>query len=191
MGILLAFAPFIVFAVVDRLFGGTAGLLAGACISAAMLLRDWLTPNRTPKLLEIGTVLLFGGLAVYALFGGPAWSIAGVRLRVDAGLLLIVLISIVVGRPFTLQYARERVARKSWDSTVFVRTNYVITAIWGAAFAILVAADLMLVYAPALPPQVAIGVTILALVGAVKFTAWYPQRARAASAAGFAPSHIH
>jgi hypothetical protein len=33
----------------------------------------------------------------------------GVRLRVDAGLLLIVLITLLVGKPFTLQYAREQV----------------------------------------------------------------------------------
>jgi hypothetical protein len=30
----------------------------------------------------------------------------GVRLRVDGGLLLIVLVSLAIGKPFTLQYAR-------------------------------------------------------------------------------------
>ena len=58
-------------------------------------------------------MFLFGGLAVYALLGGPAWTVIGVRLRVDAGLLLIVLASMAVGRPFTLQYARERADGKS------------------------------------------------------------------------------
>jgi hypothetical protein len=188
MEILLAFMPFIAFAIVDRLFGGVAGLLAGAGVSAVMLLRDWVTPGRSPKLLEIGTVLLFGGLAVYALLGGPDWSIGGVRLRVDAGLLLIVVVSIAVRRPFTLQYAREQVAPALWDNAVFARTNYVITAAWGLAFLVMVAADLMLIYTPALS-HVAVVATILALVGAVRFTSWYPERARAAVAAGFAPTH--
>src|SRR3712207_3880598 len=40
MGILLAFAPFIAFALVDRLAGPTEGLIAGAAVSAALLLRD-------------------------------------------------------------------------------------------------------------------------------------------------------
>jgi hypothetical protein len=40
MGILLAFAPFIAFALVDRLIGATEGLIAGAAVSAALLLRD-------------------------------------------------------------------------------------------------------------------------------------------------------
>ena len=40
MGILLAFAPFIVFALVDRTVGVTEGLVAGAATSAALLARD-------------------------------------------------------------------------------------------------------------------------------------------------------
>lgn len=108
MGILLAFAPFLVFAFIDRIIGPTEGLIAGALASAALLVRDVLTPDRTPKILEIGTVLLFGGLALYAVLGGPTWSVIAVRLCVDAGLLLIVLATLVLGRPFTLQYAREQ-----------------------------------------------------------------------------------
>ena len=125
MNILLAFAPFIAFALIDRLVGSTEGLIAGALVAAALLARDWITPGRTPKLLEIGTVLLFGGLALYAVLGGPTWSVIGVRLCVDDGLLLIVLVSMAVGHPFTLQYAREQVAPEFWDSPEFLRTNYV------------------------------------------------------------------
>jgi hypothetical protein len=178
MGILLAFAPFIVFAFLSRLLGGTEGLVAGAAVSAAPLLRDWLTPGRTPKLLEIGTMILFGALTVYALLGGAAGSIFGVRLAVDSGLLLIVLVSLAIGRPFTLQYAREQVARELWDQPAFIRTNIVITAVWALAFVVLVLADLTLVYHPDVPPRVGIIVTVLALVGAIKFTGWYPQRVR-------------
>src|SRR5271170_6746564 len=106
MGILLAFAPFLVFALVDRLVGAQAGLAAGAVVSFALLIRDWVSPGRSPKILEIGTAVLFGGLALYAVLAEPAWSIwasetrpspasiMGVRLRVDAGLLLVVMASL-------------------------------------------------------------------------------------------------
>jgi hypothetical protein len=103
LGILLAFAPFLAFALIDRLSGPTEGLIAGAVVSAALLLRD-LIQGRTAKVLEIGTAILFGGLALYALLGRPSWSVVGVRVVVDAGLLLIVLASLVMRRPFTLQY---------------------------------------------------------------------------------------
>lgn len=178
MGMLLAFAPFVVFAVLDRLVGATEGLATAAVVSVALLLRDWLTPGRAPKVLEIGSVLLFGGLALLAVLTGAAWSIVGVRLRVDAGLLAIVVASIALRRPFTLQYAREQVAAEMWDTPSFVRTNYVITWVWAAAFAVLVAADIVLLYVPDLPPRIGIIATILALVGAVKFTGWYPARQR-------------
>ncbi|QCO17391.1 hypothetical protein D3869_19320 (plasmid) [Azospirillum brasilense] len=191
MGILLAFAPFIAFAVLDRLVGPVEGLIAGALVSATMLLRDWMSPGKTPKILEVGTVLLFGGLALYAVAGGPTWSVLGgsvmvgsvmgVRLLVDAGLLLIVLISIALRRPFTLQYAREQVAHEFWESPHFIHTNYVITGVWALAFLVLVIADLILLYRPDLPPRFGIVATVLALVGAIKFTSWYPERRRSAA----------
>jgi hypothetical protein len=183
MGILLAFAPFFAFAIVDRLLGSSEGLTAGFIISAGLLVRDWVTPNRAPKILEIGTAILFGVLALYALVRDPGWSIMGVRLIVDSGLLLIVLVSIAIRKPFTLQYAREQVSKDIWASPEFARVNYVITAVWALAFVALVAADLVLVYLPELPPRFGIIVTVLALVGAIKFTSWYPERRRAAASA--------
>jgi hypothetical protein len=179
MGILLAFAPFVVFALVDRLFGATPGLVAGAALSAGMLLRDWLSRGRAPKMLGIGTVILLGGLALYALFRGLPWSIIGVRLCVDLGLLVIVVLSIVLRRPFTLQYAREQVPAEHWGSPAFVRANYVITAVWCLAFAVLVIADLALLYIPRLPPLLGVAATVVALIAAIRFTGWYPDRLRA------------
>jgi len=176
MGILLAFAPFIAFAVADRLLGSVEGLFAGLAVSAFLLIRDWLSPNRKPKLLEIGTAMLFGALALHTLLARPAWSIMGVRLVVDAGLLLIVLVSLAIRKPFTLQYAREQVPQELWTSREFLRTNDVISAVWALAFAAMVVADWVLLTMPDVPPKFGIIATVLALVGAIKFTGWYPDR---------------
>jgi predicted PurR-regulated permease PerM len=70
MGILLAFAPFIIFAIVDRFAGSEVALVAGGSVSAILLLRDLITPNRSPKILEIGTFLLFCGLVGAVKFTG-------------------------------------------------------------------------------------------------------------------------
>jgi hypothetical protein len=176
MGILLSFAPFIVFAAFDRLIGATEGLFAAAIMSAFILARDWVSASRSPKILETGTLILFGGLALYSFIANSTWSIVGVRLRVDLGLLLIVLMTIIIRRPFTLQYACEQVSKEHWATSEFVRTNYVVTAAWALAFTVLVVADLVLLYMPELPPRFGVVATILALVGAVKFTGWYPAR---------------
>ncbi|QGZ66123.1 hypothetical protein [Paraburkholderia acidisoli] len=183
MNLLLAFAPFIAFVVLERVLGVSVGLTAGALVSAALLVRDLVSRERQTKILEIGTFLLFGGLAVYAVLYGASWSVAAVRLRVDAGLLLIVLASIALRQPFTLQYAREKVAREVWSAPAFLRTNYTITGAWALAFAAMVAADLLMTYVTAVPHSAGIAITVVALYAAMKFTGWYPRQQRLAQRA--------
>lgn len=180
MNLLLAFAPFIVFVVAERLFGIPAGLGAGAVTAAVLLARDLLAPGRSPKLLEIGTFLLFGLLCLYAMFIDASWSIAAVRLRVDAGLLLIVLVSMALRQPFSLQYARDRVERSHWEDPAFLRVNYVISGAWAIAFGVLVLADVVMVGMPGLAHTGAVLATVAALAGAAWFTDWYPQHHRVA-----------
>lgn len=128
-------------------------------------------------------MLLFGGMGIYAWWLHPTWSIIGVRLRVDLGLLTIVLLSIILRHPFTLAYARERVEPSLWKSKSFTHTNYVITAVWAAAFLIMVIADLVMLYIPRIPLRASIVVTIIALYAAIKFTGWYPTRGQIKSSA--------
>jgi hypothetical protein len=183
MNILLGFSPFLVFIILNGLVGVETGLIGAAMMSGLLLARELLVRRQVPKVLEIGTAVLFGGLALVGPLLGGGWSIALVRFAIDAGLLLIVLISIVIGQPFTLQYAREQVPRTLWDHPTFRRVNLVITAVWAAAFAIMAAADLAWMLIPGLPPRVVIIVTVAALAGAAKFTSWYPARQRAAAVA--------
>ena len=176
MGIFLGFAPFVVFAVATSFLGATIGLAAGVATSAALLLREFFRRHQ-PKILEIGTFVIFAGLlAWYSLFPSQH-TILDVRLRVDIGLLLIILISMAIGKPFTLQYARERVPPERWQSPRFTQVNLVITSVWALAFACIVAADLMMIYMSAVPMRVGIVVTVAALYGAYRFTGWYPERA--------------
>jgi hypothetical protein len=179
MGILLAFAPFIQFAVLDEFLGSTEGLLAGTIMSVGLLIRDWMSADREPKIFEIGTAIFFCSLTACALLLDPAWSIDGVRFRVDGGLLIMILVTLVIRQPFTLQYAREEIAPEFWESPELVRTNYVVTAVWALAFSAVVIAELILLYSPDVPRRVWILATVAALVGAIKFTSWYPERQKA------------
>jgi hypothetical protein len=176
MNLLLAFTPFIVFVIVERLVSILVGLAAGAVAACALLIRDLVTPGHSVKLLEAGTLLLFGGLTLLQLLMGEQWSIADVRLRVDAGLLLIVLLTMVLGRPFSLQYARERVAPEYWEQPDFLRVNYVISAAWALAFGVLVVADVVIDVVPGLPRMGGVVAIVAALWAAAWFTGWYPQQ---------------
>lgn len=180
MAILLAFAPFIVFAVVERLFGSGPGLIAAAIVSLALVLRERLA-YRSPKILEIGSAILFAGLALYVLLKGASLSIMGTRLLVDAGLFLLVLGSLAIGVPFTLQYAREQVPEEIWQSPLFKRTNVIITAAWALALGLITVVEAVLVFVPGAPTKLGIALIIAALVAAVKFTGWYPAKVRRAA----------
>jgi len=184
MGILLSFSPFIVFAILMRSTSPRVALLAGAAIALVLVLRE-LAGGKSVKVLEAGTVVLFGALGLYVTLVPSAWSILGVRLAVDAGLLAIVLTSIAISLPFTLQYAREQVSPEIAALPAFFTVNTVITWGWAAAFAVMVLADIVMLYLPQVPLWVGIALTIVAFAGAVWFTRWYPARVRArAIAAG-------
>jgi hypothetical protein len=122
--------------------------------------------------------LLFGGLAIYSVVMDAQWTLLGVRLRVDAGLMLVVLASIAVRKPFTLQYAKEQTSPEVWTHPSFIKTNNVLTAAWALAFAGMVLADIAMVYLPSVPLWVGVATTVVALLGAVKFTQWYPDHVR-------------
>ena len=129
MNILVGLAPFIVFFVLMRLVSPLAGLSAGFAVAILLGVQQWWRGEQI-KILEIGTLLLFGVLVLYTLTAAPHWSVATVRLVVDGGLFAIGLVSLLIGMPFTLQYARERVPREYWDSPIFFATNQRITGVW-------------------------------------------------------------
>jgi len=176
MNLLLAFSPFIAFALLERFAGVAWALTLAALVSLAIVARDVLSPARHVKLLELGSLVLFGGLAIVALASGANWPVLMVRLWVDVGLCAIVLGSVLIGRPFTLAYAKERVAPELWKTQRFERTNRTLSLVWFLAFVVLVLADLLMLYVPQVPLAVGVGITLASLVAAFRFSRWYPSR---------------
>lgn len=185
MSILLSLAPFAVFFVLMRLHSPIAGLI-GALVASLLLCARMRWRGDAVKILEVGSLVVFALLTGYTWLAAPGWTVATVRLAVDGGLLAIVLVSLAIGRPFTLQYARERVPEQFWALPIFFTTNRIITAMWAAAFAVLVAADAAAEWLPSVPLWVEVVASIAAFLGAVWFTRWYPAavRRRALAAAG-------
>ena len=176
MNLLLSFSPFIVYALLTGWASLPVALFSAAALSVTLMLRERLrAPQRTLKILEIGTALLFGGLGAWVLATRGDWGVAEVRLAVDVGLLVIVLFSIAIGQPFTLQYAREQVPPEVAALSQFRRVNYVLSGIWALAFAVMAAADFMMARMPSVPLSVGTAITVAAIAGAVWFTRWYPE----------------
>jgi hypothetical protein len=177
MGILWGFAPFIAFFVVTRLVSSLAGLAAAFVLALASLVRAW-RRGESPKIIDLGSATLFGLLTLFTALARSDWSLGEVRLAVDGGLTAISLVSIAIGQPFTLQYAREQVPRALWSSPIFFRANMTITAVWTLAFAVFTACDALATYVPGVPLLAEIAGTFAAFAGAIWFTRWYPERIR-------------
>jgi hypothetical protein len=176
MNILLGFAPYIAFYLLMRTVSIDAGLWAALVVAVLIGARNW-TRSGSLKVLEAGTVLIFMAMVIFTAAEHWKWTVMAVRLAVDAGLLAIVLVSLAIGRPFTLQYARERIAEQYWHTPLFLTINRGITFAWAAALATLVAAHAAVIFVPVVPWWLDIVLTISVLAAALRFTELYPKYA--------------
>jgi hypothetical protein len=167
MNLLLGFLPFATFAVGDHLLSTPVALALAAAVALALVVHG-LAHGKALKWLDVGASVVFGSLAVYMFLAGVAWSVVAVRLAADAGLFAIVALSLVAGQPFTLQYAKERVAPEHWESAGFVSANRRLTSIWCAVFGAMVLADVGMLHG--LPVSVGVILTLAALGAGLNFT---------------------
>lgn len=179
MGALSGFAPLIVFAVLTRSANATVSLLAAAAVSAAIVICEGVR-NRSVRIPGAGMFALFVLLGLYIHLAHTVWEIEELRAVVNAGVLLIVVLSLVMQRPFTRSYARERVPAEVKGTGI----SYDITRMWAAAMAVIVLAKLVMHFAPGMPVWVGTAAIVMALGGASWFTAWYPQERGRADANG-------
>ncbi|MFF7177572.1 hypothetical protein [Streptomyces sp. NPDC008121] len=143
------------------------------------------------KLLELSDLVFFAVLAViggFASDGTRRWLETYAGEVSNIALVVIAFGSMAIRMPFTLQYAREQVDPAYWHTPTFLRTNYLITGVWGLAFLVAAIAggygDLVLRNSN----NIWTGwiIQVLAIIIALRFTVWYPDvaRAHAMSAAG-------
>ncbi|HEY4943465.1 MAG TPA: hypothetical protein VII56_18690 [Rhizomicrobium sp.] len=179
MNLVLGFVPFILFAVLVGLSPDMALWIAFAA-AFALGMRSFLD-TRVLKTLDAGNTALFGLLALYKGFVQPGLSYGAVLLAVDGGLLAIIIASLLLHEPFTLQYAREQVAPEQWNSQMFLRANYVVTGVWLAALAIMTAADAAATLATVISVTAAAAGGLVALAAALTFSLRYPAYLRGRS----------
>src|SRR5581483_8393411 len=127
MTIFLILAPYGAFAVLMLVTSATLSLVAASAVCLATIAVDRVR-GRSVKILPASSAILFGGIAAYLTAIDPGLSDKAVRLAVDIGVFAVSLGSMLVGRPFTMQYALESVPAEIAAMPGFARANYVITA---------------------------------------------------------------
>jgi hypothetical protein len=180
---LVGLSPWILYSLVEgenRLELSAAVALGLAVVILAI---NWIKGS-SPKMLEYSDVVYFAGLAIVVAFSSAAthdWLELWGGEVANVALLVITLGSVLIRRPFTLQYAREDTPREFWDQPEFLRVNYLITWVWIAAFAIEAASGFFGDAVLHDSNNIWTGwiVQTLPLIVAAQFTIWYPNRLRA------------
>jgi hypothetical protein len=183
MALFLILAPFATFATLMMLSTVTASLAAAAAVALGVVGWDQFK-GRSAKMLSIGALVLFAAIGACHALTDSGMSPTAVRIAVDGGVLAIALTSLMIRLPFTLQYAREAVEPEILAQPRFLRTNYILTSVWTAAFVLMLLADIVAVYWPDLPLWACAAIAFAARNSAIYFTRWYPKRVRAAIAVG-------
>ncbi len=178
MTIFLILAPYGAFTVLMLATSATPSLLAASAVCLATIAVDRVR-GRSVKILPASSAILFTGIAAYLAMIDPSLSDKAVRLAVDIGIFAVSLGSMLVGRPFTMQYAVESVPAEIAAMPGFSRANYVITAAWTAATLLMLLANAAILYVPGLPIWLGLAVAFAARNSAVFFTKWYSAHRRA------------
>ncbi|GAA0921597.1 hypothetical protein [Pseudonocardia zijingensis] len=193
----LGFLPWIVFSFAAQRLDAN-GVAWSATIAVVMTLVALAVAHRHhgPKILTLGSFVLFSVIAVVGFVGGPAvdqWLFEWGRPLVGVLLGLYALVTVPV-MPFTEEYARQTVPREYWGTPTFHKINRVLSAAWGVAIMVIGASGLLVTAldahaVDASQPHMADlllnwVVPIGVLWGMIRFTAAYPERVRKESAPG-------
>ena len=178
MTIFLILAPFGTFALLMLVTSAEISLFTSAAICLAVIGID-VYRGRSIKILGAGSVVVFAALGAYVALIDPNLSHSAVKLTVDVGMLAISLVSLIIRKPFILQYALEEVDAETAKQPGFLKAVYLITWAWNAAFILMMAGNLLAIYVPGLPLWSSLVIAFAARNSAAFFTTWYPQYRKA------------
>jgi hypothetical protein len=179
MTIFLILAPYGAFALLMMLTSAAVSLFATAAICLATIAFDTIVRGRSIKILAAGSVVTFATIGCYVVLVDAGMSISAVKFSADAGMLLVILVSIAIRRPFTLQYALEEVDTETAKLPGFIRANYIISWVWAASMVAMMIGNVALIYVPGLPIWSSLLIALAARNSAVYFTKWYPEYRKA------------
>jgi len=177
MTIFLILAPYGVYGFLMLVTSATVSVFAASAICLGTIAID-IARGRSVKILAAGSAILFAGIGLYLVLINPALSGLAVKVSVDVGIFIISLGSMLVRRPFTLQYALEEVPAETAAMPGFLHANYMITSAWTAAALLMMASNIVLLYVPGLPIWSSLAIAAAARNSAIYFTKWYPEYRR-------------
>jgi hypothetical protein len=168
VALLIGFAPLVIFCFLARLSLSLALWIAFA-MSFSLGIRSFLETGIL-RLLDAAGMVLFGLLALYAGFIQRGIELSWIAMILEAGLLGIAVWSLTARRPFTSEYAGEKISHEHWDTPQFARAQYRLTGVWAATFAAMAAGDAQTLFLHTIAPNKAAGIGLAVLAAALIHT---------------------
>ena len=173
----IAFVPWILYWVLAGMGHTTAAILLG--LGASLALNGYrFVAMRKVKILDAVSLVVLAGFAFVTLVLGSDLLVFYGGLVSDAALALMAWGSLLAGNPFTYDYAKEDWDEAFWDNPIFVQTNQIITAVWGAIFTVqaLIGGAAMVAGLEGTERIVLVAVVPRALLAiGIAFSAWFPN----------------
>lgn len=146
LDLLKGFLPWIVFLILaghseEKL---VIGIIA-ACITFAIFQTKDLFKG---FILCWGTFLFFIFMLVFVVFLHNSWVAKHTGVFANGTLAVVAWFSLLIGAPFTQQYAKEKVDKKYWNTMPFIRTNQHLTTLWGTIFLFCLLLSVLQLYFP-------------------------------------------
>jgi hypothetical protein len=103
---------------------------------------------------------LYSPIVIWTLYAGVSWT------------------SLLVGAPFSLQYARESTPPEHWSHPQFLAANRTISLVWSVAFTVNIALVSLAMVPRHTPLLLAVGAPLLMMAACAVFTSRYTKIAR-------------
>jgi carotenoid cleavage dioxygenase len=184
IGLILGFLPWILFFLIA---GNTQRQMEIAIIIVLLFTIVFNRKDlRKGFILPWGTVIFFTFGLLTVVMVKHSWIGSHLGLLSNCVLATISLGSLAIGKPFTIQYARQQVPKDKWDNPIFIRVNNILTSAWGLIFLFNIALHIMRIYYADVNrwfyEMVSDGSTIFGIWLCVWFPKWYVARLKAKKA---------
>lgn len=175
LDLLISFSPWLIFAALAVYTPVPFEITLLASLAASVIVGNRDLKDRF--IIAWTTTLFFAVVSVLVLVLCRFEIIPLLGVASNGVLLLVTLGSLLIGVPFTEQYARREVSGEEWTDPFFVRLNRQLTAFWGLMFVIGLTSEVLYVLYPG-----ALGVVTdiciwLPIFGGAVFSARYPEYA--------------
>jgi hypothetical protein len=173
--LILAFAPWLAFLFIAH--GSLFRLEVGLAVALLLSIGMGVARLHRGIILWVG-LTFFSGATVAVLVFHDMWTIRHMGVIASGVLATATWLTVLLRKPFTMDYAREHTPPELWTSPAFLRTNLILTSAWGLTFtcnALLAVGKMHQWLLPELGYEL---ISYALMFGTAAFTTWYPGYVR-------------